>query len=47
MLLAVHWVNGYETFALFALVQIPTVFLKSKPKLEEPLLKDDEQVAQV
>ena len=32
MPLAVHWVNGYEALALFVLIQIPTVFLKSKPK---------------
>ena len=37
MPLAVRWVNAYEALAIFAIVQIPTVFLKSKPKPEEPL----------
>jgi hypothetical protein len=36
MPLAVHWVNGYEALAIFVLIQIPTVFLKSMPKPEEP-----------
>ncbi|MGD0832666.1 MAG: hypothetical protein ABR907_17165 [Terracidiphilus sp.] len=36
MPLAVHWVNGYGALAIFVLIQIPTVFLPSKPKSEEP-----------
>jgi hypothetical protein len=47
MPLAVHWINGYESLALFVLIQIPTLLLKSKPKPEEPLLESDERVAQV
>lgn len=47
MPLAVHWINGYESLALFVLIQIPTVLLKSKPKPEEPSLESDQQVAQV
>lgn len=35
MPLAVRWVNGYEALAIFVLVQVPTVFLKSKPKPED------------
>jgi hypothetical protein len=35
--LAVHWINGYEAVAIFVLIQIPTVFLRSKPVPEEPL----------
>lgn len=31
MPLAVHWVNGYGALAIFVIVQIPTVFLKSVP----------------
>lgn len=38
MPLAVRWVNGYEALAIFVLVQVPTVFLKSKPKPEDDLL---------
>ena len=44
MPLAVHWVNGYEALAIFALIQTPTVLLRSKPKPEEPLMESDEQV---
>jgi hypothetical protein len=47
MPLAVHWVNGYEALAIFALIQTPTVWLRSKPKPEEPLLETDGQVARV
>lgn len=35
MPLAVHWINGYEALAIFALIQVPTVFLESKPRLGE------------
>lgn len=35
MPLAIHWVNSYEALAIFFLIQIPTVFLKSKERLEE------------
>jgi hypothetical protein len=31
MPLAVHWVNGYGALVIFVLIQIPTVFLRSKP----------------
>jgi hypothetical protein len=34
MPLAVHWVNGYGALAIFLLLQIPTVFLRSKPASE-------------
>jgi hypothetical protein len=37
MPLAVHWVNGYGALAIFVLIQIPTVFLRSKQKPDEPL----------
>jgi hypothetical protein len=36
MPLGVHWVNGYGALVIFVLVQIPTVFLGSKPVPEEP-----------
>jgi hypothetical protein len=36
MPLAVHWVNGYGALAIFVIIQIPTVFLKSKPRPEDP-----------
>ena len=36
MPLAVHWISGYEALVLFVFIQIPTVFLKSKSKSEEP-----------
>ena len=47
MPLAVHWVNGYEALAIFALIQTSTVWLRSKPKPEEPSLESDERLAQV
>jgi hypothetical protein len=34
---AVHWVNGYGALVIFVLIQIPTVFMRSKPKPEEPI----------
>lgn len=37
MPLAFHWVNGYGALAIFVLIQVPIVFLKSKPIPEEPL----------
>lgn len=33
---AFHWVNGYGALAIFVLIQIPTVFLRSKLVPEEP-----------
>lgn len=36
MPLAVHWVNGYGALAIFVLIQIPTVFLRSKSVPERP-----------
>lgn len=36
MPLAVHWVNGYGALAIFVLIQVPTVFLKSRPKRKDP-----------
>lgn len=47
MPLAVHWINGYEALGLFVLIQIPTVFLKSKPRPDEPLPDTDGKIAQV
>lgn len=47
MPLAVHWVNGYGSLAIFVLIQTPTAFLKSNPKPEEPSLETDERAAQV
>jgi len=42
MPLAVHWVNGYGALAIFAGIQAPTAFLKSKPlpesQADEPTL---------
>jgi len=42
MPLAVHWVNGYGALVIFAVIQAPTAFLKSKPspelQAEEPTL---------
>jgi hypothetical protein len=32
-----HWVSGYWALAIFVLVQIPIVFLRSKPRPDEPL----------
>lgn len=40
MPLAFHWVNGYEALAIFALIQTPTVFFRSKPQTEDPLPED-------
>jgi hypothetical protein len=37
MPLAVHWVNGYGALAIFVLIQTPTVFLRSKPRPDEPM----------
>jgi hypothetical protein len=37
MPLAFHWVNGYGALAIFVLIQVPTVFLKSKAVPEEDL----------
>ena len=37
MPLALRWVNGYGALAIFVLIQIPIVFLPSRPKSEEPL----------
>jgi hypothetical protein len=34
MPLAVHWVNGYGALAIFVLIQIPILFLPSKPARE-------------
>jgi uncharacterized membrane protein YhaH (DUF805 family) len=34
---AFHWVTGYGALAIFVLIQIPIVFLPSKPRPEEPL----------
>lgn len=36
--LANHWIDGYGAFAIFVLVQIPIVFLRSNPIREESLL---------
>jgi uncharacterized membrane protein YhaH (DUF805 family) len=45
MPLAVHWVNGYGALAIFVLIQIPTVFLRSKPRPEEPSPETEEDDA--
>jgi hypothetical protein len=37
---AVHWVNGYGALVIFILIQIPTVFMRSKSKLEETLSEE-------
>jgi hypothetical protein len=34
MPLAVHWVNVYGALVIFVLVQVPTVFLRSKQAAE-------------
>ncbi len=35
--LMLGFTNGYESLAIFVVIQIPTVFLRSKPAPEEPL----------
>ena len=40
MPLALRWVNGYESLAIFVLVQLPMVFLKSKPRPKESVPED-------
>jgi hypothetical protein len=35
MPLAFHWVDAYGALAIFVLIQIPTMFLRSKPVSEE------------
>jgi hypothetical protein len=40
MPLAVHWVNGYEALAIFVALQVPSVFLPTKPLSETDSEKD-------
>lgn len=37
MPLAVHWVNSYGALAIFVLIQVPLLFLKSKRRNQDPM----------